>query len=131
MESIKFNIETQILHMESVSVMVETVNTIKNTSGHLQLMNKNLDITKLETVIEDICEQRDTSKDIQSILSQTSFDEYDEDELLKELEDTDDNNSEKGNKKLHFPDVPVHTPITHDNSNTPSPSPIKELLTAK
>ena len=67
MESIKFNIETQILHMESVSVMVETVNTIKNTSGHIQLLNKNLDITKLETVIEDMCEQRDTSKDIESI----------------------------------------------------------------
>ena len=35
-ESIKFNIESNILHMESISVMLETVSTIKNTSSHIQ-----------------------------------------------------------------------------------------------
>ena len=133
MESIKFNIETQILHMESVSVMVETVNTIKNTSGHIQLLNKNLDITKLETVIEDMCEQRDTSKDIESILSQSTFDEYDETELLRELEDSDeDSKSNQPNqtikddndkKTLHFPEVPTNTLNGKPN---PPPEPIRE-----
>ena len=121
MESIKFNIETNILHMESVSVMVETVKTIKDTSGHIQLINKNLDISKLETVIEDMCEQRDTSKDIESILSQSNADEYDEDELLKELEDDNENETKiiiqkKSKINISFPEVPTHS-LENDDSN--------------
>ena len=125
MESIKFNIETNILHMESVSVMVETVKTIKDTSGHIQLINKNLDISKLETVIEDMCEQRDTSKDIENILSQSSADEYDEDELLKELEDDNNDNNdetkiniqEQPKINISFPEVPTHSLENNDSNN--------------
>jgi len=139
MESIKFNIETNILHMESVSVMVETVKTIKDTSGHIQLINKNLDITKLETVIEDMCDQRDTSNDIENILSQTSTDEYDEDELLKELEDSTNNNSENNDNKeiikstsdIQFPDVPITQletiSINNDNDNNNNGSTSEEI----
>lgn len=109
MESIKFNIESNILHMESVTVMLETVSTIKNTTSQIQIINKNLDISKVENIIEEICEQRDTSNDIENILTDTTIDEYDEEELLKELECFED----KPNKlkilpnKIEFPDVPT------------------------
>lgn len=89
-ESIKFNIESNILHMESVSVMLETVSTIKSTSSHIQLINQNLDISKVEGIIEGMCEQKDMANDIESILSDTTTTEYDEEELLKELETFND-----------------------------------------
>jgi charged multivesicular body protein 4 len=88
MESLKFNIESNILHIESVGVMMETVCTIKETSDHFQIVQRHVDISKLENTIEEMCEQRDASHDIESILSDMhSADRYDDADLLQELED--------------------------------------------
>lgn len=86
LESLKFNIESKILHMESVGVIMETVATIKDTSEHFQLVHRNVDIQQLESTIEDMLEQQDTSQDIQTILNQTAPAQFDDDELLQELE---------------------------------------------
>ena len=90
LESLKFNIETQILHMDSVEIMMVTVDTIKDTSEYYQNMNSNINISKLENTIDEMVEHRDSSTDIQSILSDiNTFNEqnYDDDELLKELQE--------------------------------------------
>lgn len=89
-ESIKFNIESNILNFESLSVMMETVSTVKDTSSYVQLINRNVDVDRLEGMIEDLSEQRDTAQDIESILSQTTDDQYDEEELIRELEELGD-----------------------------------------
>jgi charged multivesicular body protein 4 len=87
MDSLKFNIESNILHMESVGVMMETVSTIKETSHQFQIVSRHVDITKLEDSIEEMFEQRDASKDIESILNDMhDSHDYDDDELLQELE---------------------------------------------
>lgn len=87
MDSLKFNIESNILHMESVGVMMETVSTIKETSHQFQIVSRHVDIDKLEDSIEEMFEQRDTSKDIENILNDMhNAHEFDEDELLQELE---------------------------------------------
>lgn len=87
MDSLKFNIESNILHMESVGVMMETVSTIKETSHQFQIVSKHVDINKLEDSIDEMFEQRDTSKDIEDILNDMhNAHEFDEDELLQELE---------------------------------------------
>lgn len=102
MESLKFNIESNILHIESVGVMMETVCTIKETSEHFQIVQRHVDISKLENTIEEMCEQRDASQDIESILNDMhNADRYEDDELLKELEDlvnvpSDDDGSASG-----------------------------------
>lgn len=89
MEALKFNIESNILHMESVGVMMETVSTIKETSHQFQVVSKHVDIARLEGSIEEMFEQRDTSRDIESILNEMhDTHEFDDDELLKELEAT-------------------------------------------
>lgn len=88
MESLKFNIESNILHIESVGVMMETVTTIKETSDHFHIIQKHVDISKLENTIEEMYEQRDASKDIESILNDMhQADKYEDDDLLQELED--------------------------------------------
>jgi len=89
MEALKFNIESNILHMESVGVMMETVSTIKETSHQFQVVSKHVDIARLEGSIEEMFEQRDTSRDIESILNEMhDTHEFDDDELLQELEAT-------------------------------------------
>ena len=101
LESLKFNIETQILHMDSVEIMMVTVDTIKDTSEYYQSVNSNINITKLENTIDEMVEHRDSSTDIQSILSDiNTFNEqsYDDDDLLKELQemaDSEEDNVEK------------------------------------
>lgn len=90
LESLKFNIETQILHMDSVEIMMVTVDTIKDTSEYYQNMNSSINISKLENTIDEMVEHRDSSTDIQSILSDiNTFNEqnYDDDDLLKELKE--------------------------------------------
>ena len=144
-ESIQFNIESNILHMESVSVMLETVSTLKNTSSHIQLIHKNLDIGKVEDLIENLCDQKDTSSSIETILTENSITDFSDEELLQELENykDDDNNSTNTditllNSKKHvitdesnlkqtnlnnsicneqFPDVPTNN-IELSNTNT-------------
>ena len=87
MDSLKFNIESNILHMESVGVMMETVSTIKETSHQFQIVSRHVDIGKLEDSIEEMFVQRDTSKDIENILNDMhNAHEFDEDELMQELE---------------------------------------------
>ena len=103
MDSLKFNLESNILHMESVGVMMETVSTIKNTSHQFQIVSKHVDFTKLEDTIEEMFEQRDTSRDIESILQgMHDSHEYDENDLISELEQIaardDDNNNSNGNR---------------------------------
>lgn len=87
MEALKFNLESNILHMESVGVMMETVATIKETSHQFQVVSKHVDIARLEGSIEEMFEQRDTSRDIESILNEMhDAHEYNDDELMRELE---------------------------------------------
>ena len=68
METLRFNIESNILHMESVGVMMETVATIKETSAQFRMMSAHTDFDKLETSIEEMFEQTDTSTTIENIL---------------------------------------------------------------
>ena len=109
MDSLKFNIESNILHMESVGVMMETVSTIKETSHQFQIVSRHVDIDKLEDSIEEMFEQRDTSKDIENILNDMhNAHEFDEDELLEELETLISDESTPRNS-LH--QKRTHTPL--------------------
>lgn len=118
LESLKFNIETQILHMDSVEIMMVTVDTIKDTSEYYQNMNSNINISKLENTIDEMVEHRDSSTDIQSILSDiNTFNEqnYDDDDLLKELQEMAGDEAEDA---LIAP-VPANHDLTVSLSNLP------------
>ena len=89
LEKLKFNIETNILHMDSVEIMMVTVDTIKDTSEHFQKINSTLNIEKLEDTIDELVEHRDAATDIQSVLNDMQmFNEanYNEEDLMKELQ---------------------------------------------
>jgi len=119
MESLKFNIESNILHIESVGVMMETVCTIKETSDHFQIIQRNVDISKLENTIEEMCDQRDASRDIESILNDMHNSEnFEDDDLLQELEDLvnddDDDCTQKTTRPLSRSPAPTPPPPSTD-----------------
>lgn len=90
LEALKFNIESHILHMDSVDIMMVTVDTIKSTSDYFQNMNNAINISQLENTLDEMVDHRDTATDIQSILSDInafSDNNFDEADLLKELEE--------------------------------------------
>ena len=68
--SLRFNIESNILHMESVGVMMETVSTIKDTSAQFKIISNHVDISKLENSIEEMFEQNDASSSIEDVLNE-------------------------------------------------------------
>ena len=123
LESLKFNIESKILHMESVGVIMETVATIKDTSEHFQLVHRNVDIQQLESTIEDMLEQQDTSQDIQTILNQTAPAQFDDDELLQELETMTDHDNDADDAAVLANTMPVAPvgPIQSPKPRSPSP----------
>lgn len=90
LESLKFNIESQILHMDSVEIMMVTVDTIKDTGEYYKNMHSTINISQLENTLDEMVEHRDAATDIQSILNDiNTFSEntYDDDDLLKELQE--------------------------------------------
>ena len=107
LETLRFNIETNILHMESVSVMVQTVSTIKETSTQFKSMSGGVDIGKLESSIEEIFEQNDTTVTIENMLNDMNGGfEIDNDAVMEELESMLGTDT-----KVAFPSVPAFEPL--------------------
>ena len=67
--TLRFNIESNILHMESVGVMMETVSTIKDTSAQFKIISQHVNISKLENSIEEMFEQNDACTSIEEVLT--------------------------------------------------------------
>lgn len=116
LDSLKFNIESQILHMDSVEIMMVTVDTIKDTSEYYQNMHSNINITQLEDTLDEMVEHQDAATDMQSILSDmNTFKDasYDEDELLQELQELSSHDEEDRAETNIIKPVPnPHTNIT-------------------
>lgn len=88
-ESLRFSIESNILRVESLGVMYETIHTIRETNDHFQLIQRNIDVDRLEDTIEELYEQRECALDIETLLhdmSRQQDDVYDEEDMLKEIE---------------------------------------------
>ena len=132
LEKLKFNIETNILHMDSVEIMMVTVDTIKDTSEHFQKINSTLNIEKLEDTIDELVEHRDSATDIQSVLNDMQlFSEanYDEDDLMKELQllsdcenisDANISNANISDANISNTNVPTSTILPEDFPEVPS-----------
>ena len=86
LEKINFNIETQIFNIDSFGIIYQTADILKDSAIKINLINKNIDIEKIENTIEQLNELSDMGDEINDVFSTSYIDSYDEDELLKELE---------------------------------------------
>ena len=93
LNAIVFSVETHILHLESVLVMIETVDTLKSTASDMQRANRSVDIEKLDDALENIMENKGHQEDIESLLAEfpnNQSSDYDDETLLAELENSID-----------------------------------------
>ena len=86
LESVNFNIEVQIMSVESMGLMIETSETLKNTSIKIKSINNNFDVDKIESTIEELQDNTLLGQELQDIISIPMDHEFDEEEKLKELE---------------------------------------------
>jgi len=113
------NLTAQMFNLEQQSIVLEgsilnnqifdTMNTSKNT---LKRVNKNVNVDTVEDLMDNLNTQMSEVEEVNQVLSQPiDNDEYDEDELLKELE-SDSETPEETNKEImtteiNLPNVPT------------------------
>lgn len=122
LDSINFNIETQIFSIESMDLIIVTAETLKDTSLHMKSMNSTLDIDKIESTMEELQDHNSINEELQNIFSESVSLDFDEDELLEELEtlkDIEDPTSNNEDIKPISEDIkPISEdikPISEDN----------------
>ncbi len=131
------------MSVESMGLMIETTETLKNTSTQIKTINNNLDFDKIETTIEELQDQHELGKELQSIISNPLNHEFDEDELLEELKEFDNNENntdmpiQSKNTDISIPSkniipmsiqmplVPNHEIIINNNDNDSPKNDIK------
>lgn len=80
------NIENQKDMLENASSNAAVLKTMADTAKIVKQQHDNLDINKVEDIVDEMREQKEISEEIANILSQSTTKTVDEDELLKELE---------------------------------------------
>lgn len=80
------NIENQKDMLENASSNAAVLKTMADTAKIVKQQHDNLDINKVEDIVDEMREQKEISEEIANILSQSTTKTHDEDELLKELE---------------------------------------------
>lgn len=99
-------LEQQIYTLESATLNFETLRVMKDAGQAMKTINDGLDIETVEETMEEIRERAMTSIEIGQVIASTTFgNEVDEDELLKELEDMEQEQLDK--TMIGAPVVPV------------------------
>jgi charged multivesicular body protein 4 len=81
------NIENQKNMLENASSNAAILKTMSETAKIVKQQHNNLDINKVEDIVDEIREQKEMSEEVAKILSEGTTKRVDDDELLKELED--------------------------------------------
>lgn len=110
------NIENQKDILENASSNAAVLKTMADTAKIVKKQHEDLDINKVEDIVDEMREGKETAEEIANILSQTTGKQHDEDELLRELESMQ---QEQLDAKLlqtdkdtaALPDVPTQLPV--------------------
>jgi charged multivesicular body protein 4A/B len=84
----RFNLETQIMTIENAHINLETLQAMKSGSAAMKSIHGELDVDKVDDVMEEVREQMDLANEISTAISNPlGIDSsIDEDELEAELE---------------------------------------------
>ncbi len=86
----RMTIEQQIMTLESANVSVQTMNAMKEGVETMKQLHKEINIDKVDDIVNDIGEQMDIANEINEAISQplgSGLSILDDEELLKELEE--------------------------------------------
>lgn len=131
-EAMLENIENQKDMLENASSNAAVLKTMAETAKIVKQEHDNLDINKVEDIVDEIREQKEISDEVANLLSQTTNKAYDDDDLLKELENMQQEEldakllqSDKDTAAL--PDVPTTVPAQPIPSTSSKNKDDKEL----
>ena len=93
-------IELQLNAIESAKMDMEILNTLESGTKTMKEMHKNMDVNKVDEVIDNMNDQIDISNEIANAMSQPVGEVFDEEDLLKELEDEELKDLEKDIDKI-------------------------------
>lgn len=107
-------IESQKDMLENASSNAAVLKTMSETAKIVKKQHDNLDINKVEDIVDEMREQKEISEEIGNILAQTTVKTDDED-LLNELnnmqqEELDEKMLQTGEQPSKLPDVPTQLP---------------------
>ncbi|XP_041922952.1 charged multivesicular body protein 4c [Alosa pseudoharengus] len=113
-------IEFQREALENTSINTEVLKNMGYAATAMKKVHQKVDMDKIDTLMDDIQEQQDLSKEISDAISRPFGEEFDEDELLAELEELEMEENSKRMAKL--PSAPtVRLPSVPQSSHrTPS-----------
>lgn len=99
-------IELQLNAIESAKMDMEILNTLESGTKTMKEMHKGMDVNKVDEVIDNMNDQIDISNEIANAMSQPVGEVFDDEDLLKELEDEELKDLEKDIDKIKdFPEV--------------------------
>jgi charged multivesicular body protein 4 len=132
LDSINFNIESQIFSIESMGLIIETAETLKDTSIHMKSINNKLDIDKIESTMEELQENKDIGEELQNIFSESINMEFDEDDLLKELKEEEIKEEEIKEEEIKdSKTTDIKTNINHQNIISTPNAPHHKIINKK
>ena len=116
-------LEDQLNSLESASINSQYISALKNGNNVLKRAHKNLDNNGLETLIDDIAEQKEISQTINDLMNQTMNNVLDDPDLLDEFESLQNEISETKASTIVSVEKPqfISFPTTPENKTIRKP----------
>ncbi|XP_005150888.2 charged multivesicular body protein 4c [Melopsittacus undulatus] len=111
-------IEFQREALENSHTNTEVLKNMGYAAQAMKKVHENMDLNKIDHLMQDITEQQDVAQEISDAISnRTAFsDEFDEDELMAELEELEQEELNKGMRDVRLPSVPSTSLPSHPAS---------------
>jgi len=103
----RMTIEVQVAAIEGASINVEAMNVMKLGAQTMQSLHKNMTIDDVDKTMDHIRDQMDIANGISDALAEPLGPQFDEDEILNELEALEQENLDEALLNIHAPSVPV------------------------
>lgn len=111
-------IEFQREALENTSMNTEVLKNMGYAATAMKKVHQKIDLDKIDTLMDDIQEQQDVAKEISDAISRPFGEEFDEDDLLAELEELEMEESSK--RMANLPSAPTGLPVAKSSHRTPS-----------
>ncbi|KAG5850297.1 charged multivesicular body protein 4c [Anguilla rostrata] len=100
-------IEFQREALENANTNTEVLKNMGFAAKAIKGVHQNMDLDKIDSLMQDITEQQEIAQEIHDAISQPFGDQFDEDELLAELEELQQEELEESTKSMgRLPSVP-------------------------
>ncbi|XP_066497245.1 charged multivesicular body protein 4c [Hoplias malabaricus] len=123
-------IEFQREALENANTNTEVLKNMSYAAKAIKGVHQNIDLDNIDSLMADITEQQDIAREISDAISQPFGNEFDEDELLAELQELEQEDLEESMKNMgklpsvprdKLPSVPTtKLPSTRPSHRTPS-----------